>query len=323
MIRGWFNSCEQVTSMASFGENLRREREMRGVTLEEISTATKITVRSLQALEADDFSKLPGGIFTRGFIRSYLKYLGLDEEAAMAEFQSIAPKIPDPDLSSLAANKQRRAPEGSRGRMAGLLVGVLLLIGGFALYRYAHRMERVRATAMPAQIAPGAAGSQPQPGNPSQSSAAASNQASEESEPPAEPPAAAEGSQLASGAGPAPGTNREAGRVQTAALPASESIAQSAKIEAKAQADGELVLQVAATEPSWVRIVADGKTSMDRVLNPNEIRTLRAKDSFDVTTGNAQGTILTLNGETMKPLGRRGEVKTLHITHDDLKNPSP
>ena len=52
-------------AMATFGENLRREREMRGVTLEEISDATKIAVRTLAALEADDFSKLPGGIFTR------------------------------------------------------------------------------------------------------------------------------------------------------------------------------------------------------------------------------------------------------------------
>jgi len=53
------------------------------------------------------------------------------------------------------------------------------------------------------------------------------------------------------------------------------------------------------------------------------VRTLRAKNSFDVTTGNAQGIILTLNGETLKPLGRRGEVKKVHLTRDDLKNAGP
>ena len=72
--------------MSPFGENLRREREMRGVSLEEISIATKISVRLLQAIESEDFAKLPGGIFTRSFIRSYSKYLGLDEESVLGEY---------------------------------------------------------------------------------------------------------------------------------------------------------------------------------------------------------------------------------------------
>lgn len=88
-------------------------------------------------------------------------------------------------------------------------------------------------------------------------------------------------------------------------------------------ADGDLVLQVAATERAWMAIDADGKTVLQRVLNPDEVETLKAHKSFDVTTGNAQAVILTLNGETLKPLGRRGEVKTVHLTHDDLKNSQP
>ena len=86
---------------------------------------------------------------------------------------------------------------------------------------------------------------------------------------------------------------------------------------------GGLVLQIAATERSWVAVDADGKTDLQRVLNPGEIETLRAKDAFDVTTGNAQGIVLTLNGETLKPLGRRGEVKSVHLTRDDVKRNSP
>ena len=66
--------------MSAFGENLRREREMRGVSLEEISSATKISLRFLDAIEREDFAKLPGGIFSRSFVRSYARYLGLDEE---------------------------------------------------------------------------------------------------------------------------------------------------------------------------------------------------------------------------------------------------
>jgi cytoskeleton protein RodZ len=88
-------------------------------------------------------------------------------------------------------------------------------------------------------------------------------------------------------------------------------------------ANGDLVLQIAATERAWVAVDADGKTVFQRVLNPDEVQTLHAQKSFEVTTGNAQAVILTLNGQTQKPLGRRGEVKSVHLTHDDLKNTTP
>src|SRR5688500_3126675 len=72
--------------MASFGENLRRERELRGVDLHEMAEATKISIRFLQALEQDRVDVLPGGIFPRAFVRQYAKYLGLDPERLVAEF---------------------------------------------------------------------------------------------------------------------------------------------------------------------------------------------------------------------------------------------
>ncbi len=59
---------------------------MRGVTLEEIAEATKIGTRSLRALEQQDFDKLPGGIFNKGFVRAYARYLGLDEEQAVTDY---------------------------------------------------------------------------------------------------------------------------------------------------------------------------------------------------------------------------------------------
>lgn len=84
-----------------------------------------------------------------------------------------------------------------------------------------------------------------------------------------------------------------------------------------------MVLQVAATDRAWVAVDADGRTVLQRVLNPNEVETVKAHKSFDVTAGNAQSVILTLNGETLKPLGRRGEVGRVHLTRDDLKNSAP
>ena len=72
--------------MASFGENLRRERELRGIELREMADATKISIRFLQALEQDRVDILPGGMFPRAFVRQYAKYLGLDPERLVAEF---------------------------------------------------------------------------------------------------------------------------------------------------------------------------------------------------------------------------------------------
>lgn len=72
--------------MTSFGETLRRERELRGVSLREIADATKISVRFLQALEQDRLEILPGGMFRRAFVREYARFLGLDAERLVAEF---------------------------------------------------------------------------------------------------------------------------------------------------------------------------------------------------------------------------------------------
>jgi hypothetical protein len=72
--------------MASFGENLRRERELRGISLRDVADATKISLRFLQAIEQDRIDVLPGGIFPRAFVRQYARQLGLDAERIVAEF---------------------------------------------------------------------------------------------------------------------------------------------------------------------------------------------------------------------------------------------
>ena len=71
---------------SGFGEHLKREREMRGVTLEEVSSATRIATRFLKAIEEEKWEQLPGGVFNRGFVRAVARYLGLDEENTVAEY---------------------------------------------------------------------------------------------------------------------------------------------------------------------------------------------------------------------------------------------
>src|SRR5215469_4786449 len=72
--------------MASFGERLKKEREQKGISLEDISLETKIGTRLLRALEEEHFDQLPGGIFNKGFVRAYARHLGLDEEQAIADY---------------------------------------------------------------------------------------------------------------------------------------------------------------------------------------------------------------------------------------------
>src|ERR1700680_2268153 len=70
----------------TFGDHLKREREMRGVTLDEISAATRIATRFLTAIENEQWEQLPGGVFNRGFVRAVARFLGLDEENIVAEY---------------------------------------------------------------------------------------------------------------------------------------------------------------------------------------------------------------------------------------------
>ena len=70
----------------SFGEILKREREMREVTLNEVTVATRIAPRFLEAFEREEWEKLPGGVFNRGFVRAIARYLGLNEENLLSEY---------------------------------------------------------------------------------------------------------------------------------------------------------------------------------------------------------------------------------------------
>lgn len=75
--------------MASLGQELKQEREKRGISLEEISRVTRISLRFLQAIENDDFGLLPGGFFNKAFLRAYVNYLGLDEKTILSRYESL------------------------------------------------------------------------------------------------------------------------------------------------------------------------------------------------------------------------------------------
>lgn len=111
-------------SSTHFGEHLKREREMRGVSLEEISLATRIAPRFLAALESEQWEKLPGGVFNRGFIRSVAHYLGLDEDSMVAEYALHTKGRPEPGVVADPPDE----PESQWRQITVLVIFALIVI---------------------------------------------------------------------------------------------------------------------------------------------------------------------------------------------------
>jgi cytoskeletal protein RodZ len=138
--------------MASFGENLRRERELRGVSLREIAEGTKISVRFLQALEDDRIDVLPGGLFPKAFVRQYASFLGLDPDRAAADFV-LAQGAPEPEA-------RPRTPAGWRLPVSPgslFLAAIAVTAVALAFRRPVGESERraqARATPAPVAAAP-------------------------------------------------------------------------------------------------------------------------------------------------------------------------
>lgn len=127
--------------MTSFGEHLRRERELRGISLRELADATKISVRFLQAIEQDRMDVLPGGLFRRAFVRQYAKHVGLDPERVVAEFVYAHGDETPPGPP--AAPSRRQPPQG-----ALLALGVALL-GGWLLFTREDASRRGEEVELP------------------------------------------------------------------------------------------------------------------------------------------------------------------------------
>jgi cytoskeleton protein RodZ len=130
-------------SPLSFGAELKRERLLREVSLEEISAATKISMRLLTALEAGDVTRLPAPVFIRGFIRAYSLHLGLDPvekiNIYLSEVQSDAAPLPSTTSKRRGGSRFLRGPGSTAGTILGGVTATLLVLGLIA--RPEHRRD--------------------------------------------------------------------------------------------------------------------------------------------------------------------------------------
>jgi cytoskeleton protein RodZ len=135
----------------SIGEKLRLARETRGIALRYISEQTRISMRYLEAIETDDYRRLPGGIFNRSFIRAYAKHVGYDEQQALEEYSTMmhehgesTDEVPTKPIRSLVYTDdggQSRSPLMT-ALLAVIILAVLSLGAWAAWYFYEHRVRR-------------------------------------------------------------------------------------------------------------------------------------------------------------------------------------
>lgn len=157
----------------TFGERLKRERELREISINELTKSTRISERFLEALENEEWAKLPGGVFGRAFVRTIARYLGLDEESLLAEYDAARTDAP----GDVVHKAEERIPSPPRWVPAvALLVLVGILVGLVYGGRYAwRRIAARRSQHAPVSVAPAASETKVAgPGSPTRPSVAPS-----------------------------------------------------------------------------------------------------------------------------------------------------
>ena len=296
--------------MPSFGEKLKLEREKRKITLEQISSSTKIGARMLQALEEDRFNQLPGGIFNKGFVRAYSRFVGLDEDQTVAEYLEASGDAP-PVSTEIAAREDgaRENAENLRRLEASAdspdrhlpwgLFAALLLVIALALSLWSHRRrEEAKQSVRPASITATTQLS----GGSGESGAASSPRAGS-------PGAGSPGSGLKPAPTPAGASSGKASSVAPKTPP--DLAPKNLLAATPAATPGEFTVLIQAREESWISITADGKTVPSELLAAGEQRSIRGRKEIIVKAGNAGGVDFRFNGKKLDTGGEYGEVKTV------------
>lgn len=276
-----------------FGGRLRDARERRGVSLRQIANATKISVAVLEALERNDISKLPGGIFGRAFVRSYAIEVGLDPEATIQDFISHFPN--DSVIAGHPTSDRVEdydAVEGERRTAGAFLWMILISVPLAAGLLYFATVGRPKPAEAPAATARSEAPASPEPSPPPVAVA----------EPPSPTTVAA--------------TQPAAANATPVVIPA----AADARPAAIVTPDDQLTVALTAKRPCWVSATVDGQKAIERLLQTGEQQTVTVRREMVLTAGDASAIALQFNGADARALGRAGEVVTARFNLTSYKD---
>jgi len=276
---------------SDFGTKLRAARERKGVSLRQIASKTKISIAVLEALERNDVARLPGGIFSRAFVRSYAMEVGLDPETTIQEFIAQFPN------DSVTAGHPTSSPveefetlENDR-RMATTVLSILAisipLAGGVIYFSMLNRRAPAVSDVAPAESPTTGSASEPAP--------------------PIEPPPAA-----APSVAPALATPPRV-------TPPPASVPAPTPVQPADTATDRLTIGLSARRPVWVSATVDGQQTISRLLQAGEKQTIEVKREMVITAGDAAALALTLNGANGRALGKTAEVVTVRINLTNFK----
>lgn len=266
--------------MEPFGPRLKQEREARGMTLDQISAATKIGTRFLRALEEEHFDQLPGGIFNKGFIRAYARCLGLNEDQLIASYLALTEETQPvteestPKQSLPALTPDDLNPKLPLGIIAVLAIAFLVALAAREIYFHRAAIDSV------AQI---------KQANPEQQNSKSLHQGVEK--------------QLS---GKIPSSAAESKIVQPAG--------------SRSLAAGSFVVRIEAHDECWVLIQADGKEPLDEILDVGGEETVQAASKIVIKAGNIGGVDFFFNGSKLPSQGEEEEVKTLTFDANGLES---
>lgn len=266
-------------SSSDFGAKLRAARERKGVSLRQIATATKISIAALEALERNDISRLPGGIFSRAFVRSYASEVGLDPEATIQDFIAQFPQdtvtAGHPTSDQVFDNETFESDRRISTTFLGLLVICVPLAGAVVYFSTAGR--RASSPAAVTAVTP------PPAPAPSVSSSA-----------PPETPVAA----------------------PPAVVPSQPAVSPAVATPAPEES---FTVGLSVKRPCWVSAMVDGHIAIERLLEPGDLRKIEVRREMVLTAGDASAVTLTLNGAEARSLGKTGEVVTTRLNLTNFK----
>jgi cytoskeletal protein RodZ len=270
----------------------------------------------VKALENGNFAQLPDQVFARGFVRSYARSLGLDEDDAIHRFVQSAGAYYDKQdererLKVRQAEEERKRQANRKAVAVAIGIAILTLI--FLLSReQSSLLVRRSSSDSPASASKRIAPSTPE------SQDAPSSQPSEAVQPtpkakPSESPVGSAKTSVGNNVGQVTAPASTASTMSDLAAPAPSSLGSDGplggiSLEGSGATDGQLALDLEATELSWVVVQIDGGSPQEALLRPGEKARWKGQDQFILTLGNAGGVKAELNGKPQKPFGPSGKV---------------
>ena len=310
--------------MDSLGTFFREAREAQGLSLQDVGTSTRIQEFYLNALEEEQFDSLPQKVFTKGFVRTYAKTLGLDEEEAVRRFTISAGSYyqKEEEEQQQVIQREEENRKGKANRNAVIILTGVVLIGLIFILPREQSSPPPRPSSPPIKVTqePPPESSIPSVGVPKE--AMGSSEVGQGSKPGTsstamspsrnEKPLSPVPSKPAdSAAKVTPPVSDIARAVQEAppTPPVAPVKVMSAPFEpGQGEQDGPLMLELEALEITWVVVRSDNREPHEALLQPGERALWRAHERFFLTLGNAGGVKVKLNGIPKGPFGKHGTV---------------